>query len=466
MTLLGGKMRVILKQIKRIYKVGIVLSDLIIINIAYIIAFLIKFNFELPSFNFTPYLEAMPFITIAALIYLDLFGMLKFFRRSYSDIFASIIYVVFLLALTTTSITYFNQRFSFPRTVLISAPIIQVILLGLWKGAIVFIKNHFAPLSRLMVIIGDTGSESTLNKIKKVAKNYSMDIKCVYRSEEIDNIEKSINHIDEVFICSEVSDDKKMEIISHCTGSRKIFYIIPQLFEISLLNSRIIQFDDIPAFVIDRLGLSVEQRFFKRIFDIVIAFVLLALSLPLIIVSILAIKLTTKGKAFYVQKRNTEKNRVYRIYKLRTMNKDAEQDSGPIISGRNDPRVTIVGKVLRKFHIDEIPQLFNVIKGDMSLVGPRAERECFITQYEKEIPHYNHRSFVKAGVTGFAQILGNYDTSPEDKLRYDLLYIKNYSILLDIKLIIKTIKVILTGKNLSQKNFYKNLGVYKNEINI
>lgn len=139
------------------------------------------------------------------------------------------------------------------------------------------------------------------------------------------------------------------------------------------------------------------------------------------------------------------------------MSVDAEVQTGPVISGENDPRVTKLGRFLRKYRIDEVPQLMNVLVGDMSLVGPRSERPFFVEQFSKEIPGYAQRCAVKAGLTGFAQVLGSYDTSPEDKLRYDLIYIRNYSLLLDIKLIMQTIKVVLTGNTVYNKNFEQNV---------
>ena len=203
------------------------------------------------------------------------------------------------------------------------------------------------------------------------------------------------------------------------------------------------------------MNLSVEQRLFKRVFDLIVAFIGIIITSPILLAAAVIVKLTSPGPVIFKQERITRNNRVFDIYKFRTMSQDAEKNTGPVISGNNDPRITSVGRVFRKLRIDELPQLFNVIKGDMSIIGPRPERPFFVEQFCKDIPEFERRTTVSAGITGFAQVLGKYDTSPEDKLRYDLLYIKNYSILLDIKLVFQTIKVMLTGNNISERSFNK-----------
>jgi len=211
-----------------------------------------------------------------------------------------------------------------------------------------------------------------------------------------------------------------------------------------------VQFEDMPAFMVDRLGLTVEQRFFKRLFDIVLSLFGIVITSPLMIIIAILIRATSKGPAIYRQTRITVGNREFKMLKFRTMYENAEEKTGPVLSSDDDPRVTKVGRVLRNLRLDELPQLFNVLKGDMSFVGPRPERPFFVEQYSRDIPEYIHRYLVKAGMTGYAQIYGKYDTSAVDKLKYDLLYIRDYSLMLDIKLILQTIKVLLGKKAVYQ----------------
>lgn len=456
----------VLKRLEKFYKVAIVLVDLALINVAYILAFLIKFRLNLPDFNFNPYVEAMPFITISALVYFDIYGLLKFYRKTLYDAIISIVFVVVLQGITTVAITYFKQGFSFPRSVLLIAPVIQFILLVLWKAFILKIKKYITDRASLMVVGNPEDMDEILYKVNSSMDTMNFQVKYVCAATDIDDIMSKIKSVSEVLICPGVPDEYKMKIISYCITSKRVVYVVPQLFEISMLKARMVQFEDMPAFMIDGIGLTVEQKFFKRLFDIVLSVVGIVITTPIMLVTALLVKFTSPGPVVYAQERVTINSRLYNIYKFRTMRVDAEALTGPVISGGNDPRVTSLGRILRKYRIDELPQLFNVLMGDMSIVGPRSERPFFVDQFAKDIPGYNQRSAVKAGITGFAQILGNYDTSPEDKLRYDLIYIKNYSLLLDIKLIFQTLKVVFTGNNVYRKEFAKNLKEYDRALNI
>ncbi len=191
------------------------------------------------------------------------------------------------------------------------------------------------------------------------------------------------------------------------------------------------------------------RRFFKRTWDIILSLIMLVLLLPLIILTALLIKLDSKGPVIFSQERVGQDRKPYRVYKFRSMVTDAEAMSGPVWAQDDDPRVTRVGKVIRKLRIDELPQLWNVLKGDMSFVGPRPERDHFVNQLEMEIPYYGERFSVKPGITGWAQVSYGYGASVEDaieKLNYDLFYIKNLSIFMDIMIIMRTVKIVLFGK--------------------
>lgn len=435
-----------LKRTEKFYKVAIILVDLVLINLAYVLAFLVRYNWKLPEYNFEPYIASAPFITVAALIYFDMFGLLKFYRKSIQDLASPICKAVFLLSVTTVTITYFLRGFSFPRLVIVIAPVFQLILLFIWKGFILFIRKRVTNDLKLMVIGERSELSSVLDKVEHTLKRARLHIKCIVPSDEIGKAFKRLKDVEEVFISDNVSDEIKMKIITQCLSDKKVVYIVPRLFEISLSNARIVQFEDMPAFMLDRLGLTVEQRFFKRAFDIIFSFFAIVITLPLMLFIACLIKLTSPGKAIYRQTRLTAKNRQFNVLKFRTMHEGSEDNTGPILSEDNDSRITRVGRVLRNSRLDELPQLFNVLKGDMSFVGPRPERPFFVEQFSKEIPEYSHRYLVKAGITGYAQIHGKYDTSPVDKLKYDLLYIKDYNLMLDIKLIFQTLKV-LTGKN-------------------
>jgi exopolysaccharide biosynthesis polyprenyl glycosylphosphotransferase len=191
-----------------------------------------------------------------------------------------------------------------------------------------------------------------------------------------------------------------------------------------------------------------EKRL-KRISDVVISLIILLLTIPLYILFAIAIKIDSKGPVLFKQERIGMNSKEFNIYKFRSMYLDAEKHTGPVWSTKDDPRVTRVGKILRKLRIDEIPQFFNVLKGEMSLVGPRPERKYFVEMLAQQLPYYKRRLKVRPGITGWAQVKHKYDESIEDvkvKLRYDLFYIENMSLRMDLKILARTLLVILFGK--------------------
>lgn len=452
----GEKMAEKFEKRKSIFTVLVILVDIVLINVGYYLAFLIKFNFNPPRFNISPYIEIIPFIILAGLLYFDLYGLLSVFSKSLYDTIYSLFFALGFLCLTTIAITYFNQGFSFPRSVLLIAPIIQFMLLSFWRWIVWKLKKYLLDTKEVVVLGNDIHEvENIVEKIKAPASNMLLEIKYIG---DVNNMERAFNLInmaDEVFICSDISSEQKAKLISYCVNKGKGIYLIPKLPEIIIYRSQMLQFDDIPTFAIEKLGLSLGQRFIKRIFDIVISLTGIIILLPLMLIIGLAIKLTSKGPIIYTQERVTRDGKVFKLYKFRTMVENAEEKTGPVMAVEGDSRITPIGNIMRKWRLDEIPQLFNVLKGDMSIVGPRPERPYFVDQFKKEIPGYEYRTLVKAGITGLAQVLGKYSTLPEDKLRYDLLYIKNYSILFDLKLILQTLKVIFISEN--SKGFKKSV---------
>ena len=445
-------MRSFFDKATKYYKIAIILVDLALIHAAYILAFLVRYDWTLPAFNFEPYVASTPFITIAALIYFDAFGLLKFYRKTLQATAVTLLKSIFILSITTVTITYYLRGFSFPRLILAIAPIFQFILLFVWKGIVLYVRRRFSSDLRLMVIGERSELRSILDKVSHTLKRAKLHIQCVIPSDEIGKAFKRLKDVDEVFISDNVSDEDKMSVITECLAQKKVVYIVPRMFEISLSSARMVQFEDMPAFMLDRLGLTTEQRFFKRLFDLVFAFIGIFITSPVMVLTVILVRSTSKGPAIYKQTRATVGNREFEVLKFRTMYVGAEDETGPILSNGNDPRITKVGRVLRNLRIDELPQLFNVLKGEMSFVGPRPERPFFVEQFSKEIPEYTHRYLVKAGITGYAQVYGKYDTSAVDKLKYDLLYIRDYSLMLDIKLILQTLKVFRGEKAVYQKS--------------
>ncbi len=416
-----------------------IVVDALLINMGFVLGFLIRFRLELHS-SFQTYTSIAPIVTVTAIVLFYFYGLFSKLRKSLYETLLSVSISLALLSIFTMAYTFFNRGFNFPRSVFFIAFAVQFVLIILWKMLVWKLQKKFHGIKPVIIFGPKKEAEQLAKKTVLVSGDlYTVRYICNTFNDKARNL---IDDVDVVLVCSNFANEDKSRVVAYCLGKNKSLYIVPELFEIALLNSRIVQFDDIPSFKIEGLGLSLEQRALKRMMDIALSLMGLIVFSPVMFVVALLIKFTSPGPVLYAQERLTEGNRSFRLYKFRTMMPDAEKYTGPVLAEDDDPRITRVGKFLRKTRLDELPQLFNVLRGDMSIVGPRPERPFFVEQFKREIPDYHYRSAVKAGITGLAQILGKYSTSPEDKLRFDLLYIRNYSLLLDIKIILRTIQVI------------------------
>ncbi|MBR3058166.1 MAG: exopolysaccharide biosynthesis polyprenyl glycosylphosphotransferase [Clostridiales bacterium] len=407
--------------------------------------------------NFKAYVALIPAISISSLILCDTFHLSRFFRKKPGTILSQTVWFVIVQTMVTTTAKDMLLQRAFPRSVLIFSIIIMFAMLSLWSGLCLHLSHKFYEKNRLVIIGGSlTSARLIRDKIMPLLHHYDLELTDTLIYSDRIGIRNAIMDQSEVFICPDVPDETKSEIILQCARKNTVAYMVPQYYEIALFQSRIINFDDLMVFLVDRMSLKFEQRILKRVLDIILSLLALIITSPFLLISAILIKCTSKGKVIYRQERLTIDKKSYFIYKLRTMYSDAEKKTGPVISGANDPRVTPIGKFLRRSKLDEVPQFINVLKGEMSVVGPRSERPDFVQKFESEIPAYDQRFAVKAGITGLAQVVGSYDTTPQDKLRYDLLYIKNYSVLEDFKIILHTFRVIFTPK-LYKRSFHENM---------
>ena len=267
--------------------------------------------------------------------------------------------------------------------------------------------------------------------------------KLISSDEGIDAILQEIPKHDAV-ILNDVPAEIRNDILKFCYRYRVRTYVAPKLTDVMLRGAKNITLFDTPLLLVKGTGLTPAQRVVKRAMDIILSFLaLIVAAIPMLIVAA-AIKLEDGGPVFYKQKRMTRNGREFEILKFRSMIVDAEKYAGAVLATDDDPRITKVGKFIRATRLDEIPQILNILKGDMSIVGPRPERKVIADEYCKDIPEFAYRLKVRGGLTGYAQIYGKYNTSAYEKLRLDLMYIENYSLLLDIKLIILTLRIIFS----------------------
>lgn len=243
-------------------------------------------------------------------------------------------------------------------------------------------------------------------------------------------------------VIGDITVEKRSPILKYCYGKSIRVYLLPKITDVILAGAEELHVFDSPMLLTREYSLTVEQRFIKRLIDIVFALILLIITSPFMLLTALAVKLYDGGPVLYKQVRCTLHQREFHILKFRSMRTDAEKDGVARLAQKNDDRVTPVGRFIRKCRLDELPQLINILKGDMSFIGPRPERPEIIEQYMEVMPEFAFRTKVRAGLAGFAQVYGKYNTSPYDKLKLDLAYIENYSVWLDIKLMMLTIKVL------------------------
>lgn len=296
-----------------------------------------------------------------------------------------------------------------------------------------------------LYVYGDRENWARTVKENNSRNGYFHISKAVSYKEGISFIEKILPKYQALFLG--VLPDKERNLLLKAGISKdRECYLVPGIADIYLQNSRVIRLHDKVLFSSGRGFLTREQERVKRAEDILFALLLLIPSLPLMALISLCIKAEDGGPVFYRQERVTQYGRSFSMLKFRSMVQEAEKD-GPQLAAKHDARITRTGKILRNLHLDELPQLFNVLAGQMSMVGPRPERREFIEDYSRIIPEFRERLRVKGGLTGYAQIYGKYSTGPEDKLKYDLIYIYNYSLRLDIRLLFLTVRIFFQKEN-------------------
>lgn len=314
-----------------------------------------------------------------------------------------------------------------------------VIAIGCYINNKIYFIVH--PVRDVIAICSD--KEMDLELIKKMSymkERYKIQ-EVVKDSMPLVKIQEAIDSYSSVLIC-DIDYDLKKQLINYCYKTSTRLYILPDVEDIVVSNAHHTQIFDTPVFLCKNRGLSPEQELIKRMIDIIVSAVGLILTSPVMLIVAIAIKLEDRGPILFKQERVTKDNKPFYVLKFRSMVVDAEKDGIARLATKDDARITRVGKIIRMTRLDELPQLINILKGDMSLVGPRPERPEIMADYMKEWPEVEYRTKVKAGLTGLAQVRGKYNTTPQDKLLFDLLYIERYSLWLDIKLILITIKIV------------------------
>lgn len=322
----------------------------------------------------------------------------------------------------------------------------QSVAIILYYNIANWIFSKLFPPRKLLLIHGDRPIEDILHKFSTRKDKYKIE-KCIHVNIGYEKLCAEIQRAYEAgeinaIVVWDISSALQRTLLKYCYGKSIRIYMMPKITDIIMLGAEELHVFDSPLLLTREYHLTMEQRVIKRFIDVVCAGLLLIIASPFMVITAIAIKLYDGGPVLYKQVRCTIDQREFNILKFRSMITDAEKDGVARLAQKNDSRITPIGKFIRKCRIDELPQLFNILRGDMSFIGPRPERPEIIRQYLEIMPEFAYRMKVKAGLAGFAQVYGKYNTSPYDKLKLDLTYIEQYSVWLDFKLMLLTLKIL------------------------
>jgi len=444
-----------------------VLSDALTIEVSFLIAYWIRFYSSFT--NIVPVTQGIPPLNayivgslVAIPVWIWLMRQEGLYRQHriihFSDDFFAIVRIVVIGMLIIAGAAFFYRGFSYSRVVFVLIGVTSIVMLSIERYFLFHFEQWWYRHNRdnkHVLILGSGENANRLNSFFSThpelgyltiatidAQNISIE------SQSLPELIKS-QGIDTVIFAFHENDHKRTEeIVRQCEGLDVTMMFVPDILDVMTTNVKIRHIDGISLLTIKTPALSSWNRIIKRSFDIIFASIVLLLFSPLFLLLMILVKIDSRGPIFYLQERIGMDGEIFRVIKFRSMKTDAEKQSGPVWAKKDDPRTTRVGKFLRRFSLDELPQLFNVLKGDMSIVGPRPERPYFVEQFKKEIPKYLDRHRVKTGMTGWAQVNGLRGNAPiVQRTQYDLYYIENWSLAFDIKIILKTIYAVLFGKD-------------------
>ena len=362
------------------------------------------------------------------------------FYKKWNVIYSQILALVIVNVITYLQIALIDKRFH-SLTLMGGILVTEIIVAVIWAFAFQFIYSRLFPRRHMLLVYGERPIFHLMQKISTREDKYQI-CNIIHYEEGVDEIMRLADQYDAIII-GDIPAHERNQLLKRCFGQGIRTYTVPKISDIINRSSDDLNLFDTPLLLSRNEDLKIEQLFAKRMMDVVSSFLGLLISSPFFLIIAFLIKATDRGPVFYKQIRLTRNGKEFEIYKFRTMIQDAEKDGHARLASEHDDRILPVGRFLRATRLDELPQLINVLKGEMSMVGPRPERPELAAEIEKELPEFPYRLKVKAGLTGYAQIYGKYNTTAYDKLKLDLTYIRNYSFFLDLKLMIMTPKIML-----------------------
>lgn len=364
-------------------------------------------------------------------------GYLKTWEVFFSKIFAAFCTNVIIYAI----LSLMNTKLERPQYIVLLM-IFNILWSAVWTLVTQALYTMLFPPRDMLLVHGNRPTEDILAKFASRPDKYNI-CKCMKISEGVEAICEEVQNRYDAIVLWDIPMAERNKLLKYCYGHSIRVYLMPKIPDVLIKGMTEMHIFDTPIYLTREYALSIEQRLVKRIMDLFISLIVLVIASPFMVITAIAIKLYDKGPVFYKQVRCTVDGREFKILKFRSMKVNAEKDGKAVLASKNDNRITPIGRFIRATRIDELPQLINVLSGDMSIIGPRPERPEIIAQYVEEMPEFIFRMKIKAGLTGYAQVYGKYNTTPYDKLKLDLAYIENYSVLLDFKILLLTLKIVL-----------------------
>lgn len=415
--------------------------DILIVALTYLLGYRLQRPELFPAMRTDVYLSII-IISVISLIAFMIFKPYKCGQKMYMQSMFDLIMSLIFIAVVAILMDFVIKGIGVWRLTIFYAGVIQLFIFAVYKYIVTRIHGRIIK-ARDCIIVGNDLMESAKIASKLVhSQNHLFNLKYIFKHDAKD-LYDVMNPLIQVFICSSCDIKTKTHLVKYCAVNNIDCTIIPSMGDLIINSGKPGNLNDMMLLRMV-VKMDIESKLVKRIIDIVVSFVGIVVTMPIMLIIYLAILIQDGENPIYSQKRLSRGNRVFAIYKFRTMIVDAEKHTGPVLASQNDTRITRVGKFLRASRMDELPQLFNVLKGDMSIVGPRPERPDLANQISEILPEFKYRTLVKPGVTGYAQVLGRYDTDFKDKLLFDLYYVNNYSLLLDLRIMFNTIRVLFT----------------------
>ena len=321
------------------------------------------------------------------------------------------------------------------------AAAVQLAIAAVWTFLCQKVYQRLVPPRKLLLIYGERPIQDIMGKFASRPDKYDI-VKSMNLTEGLPAIYDEITAGYGGIVLWDIPTSVRNDLLKYCYSKYIRVYLMPKISDVIIRGADPIHLFDTPIFLTREYSMTIEQRMVKRLIDVVCSLILIVLASPFMLITALAVKLYDRGPVLYKQVRCTTGGKEFKILKFRSMRVDAEKDGVARLASQNDSRITPVGKFIRKVRLDELPQLFNILKGDMSFIGPRPERPEIIKQYMEDMPEFAFRMKMKAGLAGYAQVYGKYNTTPYDKLKLDLFYIENYTVWLDLKLMLLTLKIL------------------------